>query len=193
MPIFSNTPPEDTRGVSLTLKRCPTNQSLKAIVTSADLIGCPTHFYGGRTVPCEETKCEPCLNGVPWRWHSYLSCWAQIDKIHFLFESTARASEPFVNYRKAHGSLRGCLFRAQRMNSRPNARVFIETKPFDLAAIDLPDAPDLAKVLAIIWNLPESHVNSNGRCRNMPHAQVDKTIPLPSGIGDILKKFSDAP
>lgn len=176
MPIFSNTPPVDPRGVGLTLKRCPTYGAITGIVTSSDLLGCPTHFFGGRTVPCETQNCEPCLNGVPWRWHSYCSCWSQSNKIHFLLENTARATEPLVQYRDAHGSLRGCLFRAQRMNARPNARVYIETKPADLEKIHLPDAPDLAKVLSIIWNIPLPAITKDGNHRNMPHTRVDQTI-----------------
>jgi len=191
MPIFTNQPPEDARGVGLPLRRCPTYKPLTAIVTSLDLTGCPTHYFGGRTVPCEEHDCQACLNGVPWRWHSYLSCWDQTNKIHFLFENTARATEPFVQYREAHGTLRGCAFKAQRMNSRPNARVYIETKPVDLEKITLPKPPDLLAVLSIIWNIPLGQIKSNGQQRKVPHCQVDQTIPLPSETAQRLKKFTD--
>lgn len=192
MPDFTNSPPTDPRGVGLPLKRCPTMANLVGIVTSSDIIGCPTHFYGGRTVPCEKENCEPCLNGVPWRWHSYCSCWSPSNKVHFLFENTARATEPFVQYRDAHGSLRGCAFRAQRMNSRPNARVFIETKPADLEKITLPDAPDLAAVLSIIWNIPLPQVPTNADRMSVPLSQADRTIRSHMNTEDRLKAFRDA-
>ncbi len=191
MPNFTNDPPKDPRGHGLPLRRCPTMKALRAIVTSSDLVGCATHYYGGRTVPCETKECEACLNGVPWRWHSYLSAWDPANKIHFLYESTARATEPFVQYRDAHGSLRGCDFRAQRMNARPNARVYVETKPADLEKIILPDAPDLIAVLSIIWNLPIPSICSTDSFRKVP--QVQAAPPIPSGNGrlDRLRQLQD--
>ncbi len=176
MPNFTNTPPVDPRGVGLPLRRCPSMGAICGIVTSSDLIGCPTHFFGGRTVPCEQNDCEPCLNGIPWRWHSYCSCWSPENKIHFLFENTARASEPFVQYRDAHVSLRGCLFRAHRNNNRPNGRVYIETKPADLEKLALPEAPNLENVLSIIWNLPLPTLETGTSQRNMPQVRVDPSI-----------------
>lgn len=172
MLTFSNDLPEDPKGPSLHLIRCPVMRPLVAIVTSADLIGCATHFYGGRTVPCTGEDCEAHLNGVPWRWHTYVSIWVPTAKRHLLFESTARASEPFILFRKAHDSLRGCLFQAARVNSRVNARVYIETKPADLEALTLPDAPDLMKVLSIIWNIPLSEMTNERTERNVPLCQV---------------------
>ena len=177
MPQFSTDPPQDPRGHGLPLKRCPTYSAITAIVTSTNLVGCPTHFYGGRTVPCEEKECEPCLNGVPWRWHAYCSAWSPTNKIHFLFESTRRACDPFIQYRDAHGLLRGCLFKAQRMNGRPNARVYIETKPADLEKVTLPTAPDLELVLSIIWNIPLPSLTTGDSQRKMPQVRVDQTTP----------------
>lgn len=191
MPNFSSVPPLDPRGHSLTLKRCPTGKPLVAIVTCDDLVGCPTHFYGGRTVPCETENCEPCNEGVPWRWHSYLSCFQPSTKIHFLFENTARATEPFVLYRKAHGTLRGCCFKAQRLNSRPNSRVYIDTKPVDLEKQTLPEGPDLIKVLGIIWNIPAPAISTDGVLKSVPRCQVDQTIPSVNRVKDILKTNHD--
>jgi hypothetical protein len=174
MPTYSNEPPNDPRGHSLTLKRTPINRALIAIVTSPDLVGCPTHFWGGRTVPCENPDCEPCRNGMPWRWHSYLSAWDTNTRIHFLYESTARATEPFVTYRKAYGSLRGCHFRARRANSAINSRVYIETQPADLEKIKLPQPPDLIKCLAIIWNLAEPTLDVEGLLKDVARVVVNK-------------------
>lgn len=192
MPLFSNAPPDDPRGHALDLKRCPVFKPLVAIVTCHNLIGCPTHFYGGRTVPCEEKDCEPCKEGSPWRWHSYLSCYSPAEKVHFLFENTARATEPFVLFRKAHGTLRGCCFRAHRANGRANGRVYIETKPSDLEKITLPEPPDLEKVLSIIWNIPLQAITTAGLQRNVPRAQVDQTTPSETHISDILKAYDDS-
>ncbi len=174
MPNYSTEPPRDPRGHSLHLVRTPTGKPLQAIVTSTDLVGCPTHFYGGRTVPCESPDCEPHRLGIPWRWHGYVSAWNTATGLHFLFEMTARMAEVFVTYRRAYDSLRGCLFRAQRVNLKANARVHIETKPADLEKIQLPKPPDLIKCLAVIWNLAEPSLELDGLLKQIPRIVVDK-------------------
>lgn len=178
MLTFSTELPPDPRGQSLELIRCPVARPLAAIVTSENLIGCRTHFYGGRTVPCTGEDCDAHKDGVPWRWHTYASIWRPVAKRHLLFESTARASEPFILYRKAHGSLRGCLFSAQRANSRVNSRVNINTKPADLEDVQLPESPDLLKVLSIIWNIPLNDMQLEGISKSVPLCQVDQTTHL---------------
>jgi len=129
-----------------------------AIVTSEDLIGCYTHFYKGHTVPCEGEDCPAHRDGIPYRWHAYLSAIDQSDGVHFIFECTAQASEAFTTYRTAFGTLRGCIFESRRLNQRPNGRVVIRTKPADLTARRIPIGPDLAKCMAIIWSKPEGSV-----------------------------------
>ncbi|KKL63923.1 hypothetical protein LCGC14_2170260, partial [marine sediment metagenome] len=73
MPIFSHTPPDQGHGPSLRLRRTPGPGTLTATVTCERLIGCPTHFYQRRTVPCEGDACQACSEGYPWRWHGYIS------------------------------------------------------------------------------------------------------------------------
>lgn len=173
MPTFTNSPPPDPRGHSLPLMRTPTGRPIAAIVTSADLVGTPTHFWKGRTVPCDVEHCEPCENGMPWRWHGYLSAYQDANSLHFLFEFTARASEPFLKYRQAYGSLRGCHFQARRVNFAHNARVLIQTKPGDLTKIKLPQPPDLVRCLSVIWNIAEPDLNVAGLLKGMPRIAVD--------------------
>lgn len=195
MPTFSNAPPEDAQGFNLPLHRCPSKGKLQAIVTSADLTGCKTHFWGGRTVPCEDLECVACPEGVPWRWHSYLSAFLPTKGLHFIFESTARATEPFLLYKKAHGSLRGCLFQASRATSRSNSRVNIQTKPADLSSLQLPEAPEIPLVLATIWNMKLKEVTTNGQNRGCNAVAIAKTEPNedfqpndPIQIASLLKK-----
>lgn len=179
---FSTTPPDDPRGVAMPLKRCPAGRGLSAIVTSHDLIGCPTHYYGGRTHPCTAPDCEPCKEGVSWRWHSYLAAWTPTSKLHFLFESTARATEAFLLYRKANNDLRGCGFTARRINTSPNSRVMIETKALDLTGHAIPEAPHLLKVLSIIWNIPLPDMQIDGIIRDAAALNVKLETPR-----DLLK------
>ncbi len=175
MPTFSSAPPADAQNFNLPLMRCPTKGKLIAIVTSDDLTGCKTHFWGGRTVPCEDLECAACPEGVPWRWHSYLSAFLPTKGLHFIFESTARATEPFIQYRQAHGSLRGCLFQATRATSRSNSRVNIQTKPADLSVLQLPEAPQIPLVLATIWNMKLKEVVPTGHVRGCNGVAINKS------------------
>ncbi len=174
MPQWSNTPPASPNGQSLPIRRTPPFKALAAIVTTEDLIGCFTHFYKGHTVPCEGQNCPAHQDGIPFRWHTYLGAVDVTNGLHFIFECTAQATDPFVAYRKAHGTVRGCLFEAKRMNSRPNGRVTIRTKPADLTERAIPEPPDLKKCMAIIWSLPMSVVITEHQNpeKQIPQAQI---------------------
>ena len=175
MPQFSAVPPKDPRGQSLELKRCPPGATLSGIITCPDVVGCPTHFWHGRTVPHEKEDCDPCSEGIRWLWHGYVSIYTIALKMHFLFEMTARCVEPLTDYREANPSLRGCSILAQRPSGKPNGRVYLKTKSIDLGANYLPPAPDLTKVLAMIWNLPSDDVQIEGRLKNHPRMQVNNS------------------
>jgi hypothetical protein len=153
MPRFSNAPPADQKEFALPIMRTPAHGKFQAIVTSEDLLGCNTHWWGGRTVPCEAPDCEACREGSPYRWHAYCSAFIPKTAIHVLFECTAQASETLVQYRVAHGTLRGCLIDAYRWRSAPNGRVIIRATPAAQPPDTLPKPPDLLKVLTVIWQL----------------------------------------
>lgn len=173
MPQFSSEPPADPRGMSLELKRCPPGAVLAGIITCPDVVGCPTHFWGGRTQPHEEQDCEPCLNGIGWLWHGYVSVYQTQLKNHFLFEMTARCTEPLTEYRKLNDSLRGCSLIAQRPSGKPNGRVHLKTKTIDVAMVSLPKSPDLRKVLAMIWNIPLPNISAAPPIKGHPAIAVD--------------------
>jgi len=150
--------PEPAAGHALPIRRTPPSKTLEAIITSPDLIGTNTHFYKGSTSPHQGPDCEACLNGVPYRWHAYMTCVDVFTNLHFIFEVTALAAAFLVAYRDHHGSLRGCHFKAKRWNNKPNGRILIQTKPADLGERQLPQPPDLKKCMAILWSLPETEV-----------------------------------
>jgi len=171
---FQNELPEDPRGQSLELMRCPPTRAIEGIITSVDFLGCNTHFYHGRTLPCDDSDCPACLEGLPWYWHSYISLFSIQTHRQVLFESTAKATEPLKLYRQAHGTLRGCLMFAKRANSSPNSHVIIQTKPADLADLNLPPEPNILKVLSIIWNISLDGMKINGIVKGGPALSVQK-------------------
>lgn len=173
MPSFTNQPPEDPRGVALRLVRCPPIGTFSGVITSPDLIGTATHFWHGRTVPHEEEDCKACLDGLPWRWHAWVSVLKATTREHLLFEMTAAASKPLTTFRDANGSLRGCCIIASRPSRRPNGRVIITTDTMDLTNVQMPKEPNLVKALAIIWNIAIVDVDVAGLLRNMPRVKIN--------------------
>ncbi|MEE9472471.1 MAG: hypothetical protein V3V82_00625 [Acidimicrobiia bacterium] len=186
MPIWSTDVPKPGRGPSFPLKRTPQGRGIIAIVTSDDLVGCDTHWWGGHTVPCEGEQCEAHKAGIPFRWHGYLSAVDTTSHLHFIFEMTAQAADTFKDFRKAHGSLRGCIFEAKRLKSAHNSRVCIRCKPADLREAHLPQPPDLPACMAIIWSVPHPDVAIAGTLKDVPHIRLDRqavTDHLPPGNG----------
>lgn len=160
MPVYTNVPPEDAKGVALPIIRTPASGTMRAIVTSNDLIGTHTHFWGGHTVPCSPPNCDACAHGVPYRWHAYLTAFAAAKNLHFLYETTATAAEVFVAYRNTCLTLRGCQYEAYRWRNTRNGRVMLRCEPAPNHTIQLPQAPDLESVLAILWQLPKNSVQT---------------------------------
>jgi len=178
MPTWTDKIPADPRGHGLPLLRCPAQTNLEAIVTSVNLIGTETHFWGGHTVPHSPPDCEACERGSSYRWHAYQSCYNPNTQLHFIFECTAYAAAKFAEFRDAHKTLRGCQFVAYRWKRARNGRVIIKCTPtsFNLAA--LPPAPNLENVMAVIWRLPTPNVWVAGVQRGHPRVHAD-----PNGNG----------
>jgi len=177
MPNFTTAAPKEATGRSLRLIRTPSPGAFVGIITCTHMVGCPTHYWHQRTVPCEAPNCEPCSEGYPWRWHGYVTCVAEKSNEHLLFEVTAQASEQFTEYHKRHGTLLGCQFRAERAGGKTNGRVLIRTKPADLQKTNLPSPPDIIKSLSHIWNIPTRDITEEGLQKDTPRLNVKQTDP----------------
>jgi len=173
MPSFTSEPPEDPRGVALRLVRTPTHASFKGLITCDNLIGTATHFWHGRTVPHEEEDCKACLDQLPWRWHAWISVWEKKTSEHLLFEMTAVPAKKVAFFRKNNNTLRGAEIEAWRPSKRPNGRVSVIIKPFDVGDLRLPAEPDVLRALAIIWNIALVDVDVAGLLRDMPRVKVN--------------------
>jgi hypothetical protein len=165
MPAWRTELPPEGKHTGFDLRRTPTSSSLVAVVTCDDILVCDTHFYHGRTTPCErsvnengqtidDSKCPACREKAGYRTHAYVSAFDFKRREHFLFECTANAAKPFAEYRAAATTLRGCSFCASRPKATPNGKVGIVTNAVNLAKVMLPEPPDLVKALCIIWRIP---------------------------------------
>lgn len=190
MPKWTDRPPENTAGPAFPILRTPPSGFLEAISTASNLLGCPTHFWGGRTYPCLGDDCPACQQANPWRWHGYISAKAINTGLHFLYEFTAAAAESFIEYRASWGTLRGCHFRARRHNSAKNGQVLLALKPMEIDPRFLPTEPDLYLILCKLWNLPVElhHPGFAGR----PHlADPAPTTPTKKGEPETINQILD--
>ena len=193
MPTYTDRPPAPDAERALPIRRTPANGQIVAAVTSLELLGTNTHFFGGHTVPCEAPDCEACGKGIPWRWHGYVAAIQAKTRMHFIFEFTAQAGEIFRDFFTLNRTLRGCVFSAERMHHRPNGRVILNCKPGDLAQLNLPEPPDLQACLAIIWHLPiaASTVSLDGNQKPIIHVDKNERI-LREKIGSSTRPHTGA-
>jgi len=176
MPSWSHELPPSSKHNGYDLKRTPPDRPLRAIVTSETLHVCWTHFWGGRTVPCERPECEACNALSPARAHCYLAAMDPATRDHFLFECTAKAAVPFQDWIATYKTLRGCFFQAQRPKRRRNSAVEILCKPADLTKITLPLPPDVPLAMCVIWQLPGTSVQSDGALNSIPLTTIQSDV-----------------
>ena len=161
MPVFTSRPPEETEGRGLPLLRTPAHGKINACITSPFLLGCYTHYWGGRTVPCEKPKCEACEASMPYRWHGYVSAILRNSREHVLLEFTAQACDALDAYTTANGQLRGCAIECFRRPATANGRVIVKAIRAELGEMILPDPPDIPKMLCKMWNIVEPDVRDS--------------------------------
>ena len=204
MPTFSHKLPSSNSGNGYDLRRTPPDRPLLAVVTSEDFFVCETHYWGGKTVPCEGEACKACEANSPTRPHVYLSAIEFKTHDHFLYECTATAAIPLDVYRRANRTLRGCQMKSWRPKRIKNGRIEMLCKPIDLATLHLPPAPNIPKALCVIWQIPftsmmvdacpganpaikpnpEVFDRMHGRDHNDP-------LPDPTPIADILAESTE--
>jgi len=181
MPDWSNCPPERTSPRPLQLIRTPVGRALTATITSERLLGCLTHWWGGRTSPCETPHCDACNHGSPTRWHGYLGLYDERTRGLALLELTDSCDDAIRDAIKLYGSLRGCRIKAYRAKASRNGRVILEIRAPAIDVAALPAAPDVPATLAMIWNLPKAATSAPSQ----PHA-IDE-IATSSEVADKMR------
>lgn len=168
MPNWQRTIPAEDKKSGYRLERTPPDGTFTGIVTCTELVGCYTHYWGGRTMPCERPDCPACNSNSPTRWHAFLSSWNPSTHDHVIFQCTAKAAAAFEEYQASHGTLLGCAFRAHRPKRRRNAQVVIDCRPADLTKLRLPQAPNIMQAMAVIWQIPGAALVADEAARGAP-------------------------
>lgn len=149
---FEEFPPDDDRPIGLDIVRAPAKGSFVGVILSDRSMGKYTHWYRGRTSPCDGDDCTACSQAVERRWHAWLVVYSQSTRRQFILEVPAAASHELAILRKRENSLRGFAIKVERNNGKVNGRVrlHVSTKREDVSL--LPTCPDVFEILSRMWN-----------------------------------------
>lgn len=151
MPAWSSQLPEPRTYAEIRLIRVPTGGLLQGIITSEEVLGCPTHWDNFRTQPCDGPDCELCKKGKPSRWQGYISLFNQLNGHQCVVQLTDLAAQQLDQFRRRYGHIRGLLAAFSRVAKRPNARIQVETRELPTPVPNLPGAVDIKAYMAMIW------------------------------------------
>lgn len=152
MPRFTRSPDGPAETFALRIIRTPHTREITLLSTCTIHVGAYTHWFNGRTTPCEAPDpCPACQEGRSARWHGYISALLLPHAEHVLWEFTAPLLEQIDAYIKQHGDLRRAKLLARRIKPYPTSRQTIWLRPGDAGDPPLPPQPDIAKILLHIW------------------------------------------
>ena len=154
MPKWTREPPAHKDLATLPILRAPPRGVLVGQLTSYEMVGCPIHWWRGRSLPCEDHKCPACQNKVPFRWKGYLGFWQPAQSQHSLLEIPAAAADTVADFRLQNPTLRHAIVELKRVPEKANGRVLLRIKPGPTDAKMFPQPPDTERLLAKIWDLP---------------------------------------
>ena len=174
-------PPAEQLRAAYRIIRTPTQGQLDMLVLSEAIYGVDCHYYQGRTRPHTAPTCEPCDVGTPYRWQGYLAVMMTRLRDLALYEFTAAAAAPLVEYYETNRTLRGVNLKASRVNSRPNGRVILQVSRGDLGLYSAPPAPQVDEILARIWQVPRLLAHEAQRAAELAAEQKRTATGQPKG------------
>lgn len=154
MPKWSTQPPYSPHQSTLPIERTPPKGYLTGWITSSKIVGCPVHWYKGRTKPCELDNCPACENNIPWRWKGYLGLYIKQNSLHVLLEFPAAVGDRFGEFLANERTLRHALVSLNRVPEKPNGKIHLRIKRDREKIIAIPDEPNIVQILSTLWDLP---------------------------------------
>jgi hypothetical protein len=155
MPTWNDKPPKEPIERQYRLIRVPASKPLALVILAEKLTGCPTHYWHGRTAPCERPECEACEQGNSPRWHAYVPCIIAQTGERCILELTGQAAQQLSPTIDEYQTLRGIKIVVERKSKRPNGRIAITTIPGRVAESSIPAEPDVITTMTHIWGLDE--------------------------------------
>lgn len=133
------------------IHRVPAGGLQSALVLSDDTSGCYVHYWKGRTTPCLDIGCVPCINGQTPRWRGYVACLIGPGRLTRILEVTACCVPAIVRYKNEWSTLRGSIISLTRKGRKANGELECVFGEKPVAGSHLPVAPELVPYLKRLW------------------------------------------
>jgi hypothetical protein len=162
----ADTPAEADLSPTIPLVRIPWQAPVRGIIISEKPEGFYTHWYKGRTVPCFEGVCQPCLEGRRSDWHGFICIVIQkVRGVHVL-EYPASGVAYLVAALEKFRTIRGLDIVAARTTAKPSATVRLELSSPPIEYANLPSPVYIRGVLYKIWGYREDAADAQQTTTN---------------------------
>lgn len=149
---FSELPPDSECPLGFDIVRAPAKGSFDCVCLSEMAVGKFTHWWCGRTQPCDGPECAKCLQGSPRRWHSWVAVYTQRSSRTFILEVPPGPAKFLGDFRSKHLTLRGASLAVSRNNGKANGKVRIGVARSGIDSLLLPVCPDVVAMLERMWS-----------------------------------------
>lgn len=156
MSHWQQTPDDSCKAQNFRIYRTPVGREVTLVALSKTFIGAKLHYWRGRSTPCAGNDCQACKEGQRPRWKGFLFAYHRDTRTVVIFEFTDRGYEPMQETLERHKSLRGLLFKASRLNKRPNGPIQITFSDTREESPHLPNPEGLHEMLERIWEIRQN-------------------------------------
>jgi hypothetical protein len=150
---WSRRPPEGEAKRNYRITRAPAKGVLTLTILSHDLVGCYTHYVGGRTRMCPGNGCEVCAANTRPRWHGYLAAVDEAKGDRVIVELPATIADSVGKIFDQARTLKGTRLMLSRTSNRPNARVTAKYSAPISAEAEYPAVADIRPILERMWEV----------------------------------------
>lgn len=140
------------------LYRVPEKGLKSAVIISKKVIGCYTHYWGGRTQPCLKHDCPACEKEVSRRWYGWLTIWNPSSGEIVIMEITKRACKEVTKFFELHKTMRGATVSGARKGGKANGELKLTIKPAKNDRVDLPTDINRMETLELIWETKRRNI-----------------------------------
>lgn len=154
---WEDSPSAEQRVRRWTIVRAPEKGKASFLCLSGKLVGCRTHFFGNRTVPCLGRLCAACEAGKEWEWHGYLACVRGGTKAREIVEIRGAVGGQIHDEYCKRRSLRGMMFSLRRNEQRSNGRVVVDFTGWADDMKQYEEVEGLRKILCTMWRVDERY------------------------------------
>jgi hypothetical protein len=156
MPNWNTRPDRGDALAPITIVRTKPGPPNAMIVTSHAVLGVYTHYWKGRTKPCDGPACPACEAMMGARWYGYLAVWHPKSNAIGLLEITPSTTTALDAYEESHGTLRGAKVTTSRANRKINSRLILTIEEGTFSADKIPQPPNVRHQLCKLWEITDA-------------------------------------